>query len=258
MNIREYFRIIIGVFLLAILLLGAVACGLREDVAEAMGSEPELAEPSPVSAEVLSPDHDDGPSYDDALSDEDSLPEPEPEYDHITALPVWMYIPAIGVDAEIRGTETDHEMDTMVILPSGSIISWWLESPIPGNRGNAIFGSHNRWGGRDGQLLWLDTLDIGDEMVIVYDDGTSMEFRLESVFVYWLETAPARTIMSVWGETRVTVITCKDPYNPLTGTSDYRIIAIFKPAEGFVIPDPPIEPFPPQTEILLSKDSSEP
>ena len=173
-----------------------------------------------------------------------SLPEHESADSSIEAWPVWMYIPALNVDAKVEDTGTDYVFDSMEIAPSASIISWWRESVIPGNKGNAIFGGHNRWRGENGQLLHLDTLEIGDEMEIIYADGTSLKYRLESVFVYPLATAPARIIMYTGGETRVTLITCKDPFNPVTGTSDNRIIAIFKPAEGFVIPDPPIAPYP--------------
>ena len=155
-----------------------------------------------------------------------------------------MYIPALGVDAEIQDTDTDYLADTMEIVPSAHIISWWRASAIPGNDGNAVFGGHNRWRGENGQLLELDTLDIGDEMDIAYEDGTIRKFRLESVFVYALATAPADVIMDVSGEARVTVITCKDPFNPTTGTSDNRIIAVFKEESVFAIPDPPITPLP--------------
>jgi hypothetical protein len=68
---------------------------------------------------------------------------------------------------------------------------------------------------------------------------------LESVFVYALATAPADLIMYAGGDARVTVITCKAPFNTRTGTSDNRIVAVFKEESVFEIPDPPIEPFPP-------------
>jgi len=174
----------------------------------------------------------------------DPEPEPEPEPDPIEAWPVWMYIPALDVDAAIQDTGTNAKGTSMEIAPSGSIISWWRVSSIPGNKGNAIFGSHNRWNGANGQLFSLDTLDVGDEMQILYDDGSSLTFRLESVFVYALATAPADIIMSLEGDARVTLITCKAPFNPNTGTSDNRIVATFKEESVFEIPDPPVTPFP--------------
>ena len=170
-------------------------------------------------------------------------PEPEPR---IKSWPVRMYIPALKVDAPIKDTGTNDRGTSMEIAPSGSIISWWRVSAIPGNKGNAIFGSHNRWNGANGQLFSLDKLQIGDEMIIVYEEGERLTFRLESVFVYALATAPADRIMDLRGDARVTLITCKAPFNPETGTSDNRIVATFKEESDFEVPDPPIEPFPPR------------
>jgi hypothetical protein len=90
-------------------------------------------------------------------------------------------------------------------------------------------------------------------MEIGYADETSLTFRLESVFVYPLATADADSIMELGGEARVTVITCKDPFNTATGTSDNRIIAVFKEESVFAVPDPPIEPWPP-----VDPDADEP
>lgn len=171
-------------------------------------------------------------------------PEPEPERIPLIVWPVRMIIPALSLDAEIQDTGYDAT-NTMEIVPSAEIISWLREGAIPANEGNAIFGGHNKWRGQDCPLLELDTLQIGDEMEIEYEDGTRLTFLLESVFVYALATAPAHLIMDVEGEARVTVITCKAPFNPRIGTSDNRIVAIFKEERVFVIPDPPIEPFPP-------------
>ncbi|MDR0469447.1 MAG: sortase, partial [Peptococcaceae bacterium] len=169
----------------------------------------------------------------------DETPKPQLEFE-----PVQLRIPKLSADAEIQGTYYD-DTETMEIVPSASVISWLKEGPIPGNDGNAILGGHNRWKGITGQLFNLDTLDIGDEMEIEYADGSSLTFRLESVFVYPLATADADSIMDLEGDARVTVITCKDPFNTVTGTSDNRIIAVFKENSVFAIPNPPIEPWPP-------------
>ena len=178
---------------------------------------------------------------------EEEIPEPEPEpipeREPLEAWPVRMYIPALGIDAAIQ--DTGSSQGVMEIVPSADIISWFRGAAIPGNDGNCFLAGHNNWGGVNGPLMEMDTLNIGDEMDIEYADGTRLKFMLESVFVYALATAPAHLIMDAGGEARVTVITCKGPVNASTGTSDYRIVAIFKEDRVFEIPDPPIEPFPP-------------
>ena len=163
----------------------------------------------------------------------------------LTSLPVRMRIPALSLDYEIRGTGADSK-GTMQIVPALEMVSWFTRSAIPGNEGNAIFGAHNTWGGVRSKVFTLDELEIGDEMEIDYADGTTLKFLLESVFVYELRTAPAHLIMDVRGDARATLITCKWPFNTTTGTSDNRIVAIFKEESVFITPDPPIEPFPPR------------
>ena len=259
----KFVRIAIIISLMLLLLPGALSCDVTNSIGEILDNDivsRELAEASPDAPEPAAAPETPAqavsssplpvpartPSPKTPAPEEEISPEPEPEEEPLTAWPVWMSIPAIGVDAEVQDTGVDEVVDSMAIVPSGSIISWWRGSSIPGNEGNAIFGGHNKWGGEYGQLYFLDNLEIGDEMIIFYDDGTSLNFRLESVFVYLLATAPANLIMDVNGDARVTIITCKEPFNPNTGTSDYRIIAIFKEESVFEVPDPPIEPFPPR------------
>ena len=231
--------ILLMLIVVCLLLLPLLQPIRKEEADDAHTAISEIEETSGTQSDNLvspaPPLKDDG----DPLTDE-----PEEIRVPLEAYPIRMYIPALNVDAEIQDTGTDYARNTMYIVDSGSIMSWWRESAIPGNEGNAIFGSHNRWNGVNGQLHDLDTLNIGDEMEILYEDDTSMVFKLESVFVYLLATAPADVIMDITGDARVTLITCKAPFNPNTGTSDNRIIAIFKPEEDFIIPDPPIEPFP--------------
>ena len=245
MKLKTTLKIAFVMTLLILLSLLIMTCGPEKPAVETPAAEipaPELpVMPSPTPPPAPSPEITVTPSEEPSPDPE---PEPEPKKPPIKAWPIWMYIPALGVDAEIKDTGTDFTADTMIIAPGGSVISWWRGSSIPGNEGNAIFGGHNRWKGELGQLFALDTLEIGDEMVIEYDDDTSLTFRLESVFVYLLATAPAAQIMDTSGDARVTLITCKDPFNPNTGTSDNRIIAVFKEESVFEIPDPPITPLP--------------
>lgn len=132
----------------------------------------------------------------------------------------------------------------MEVAPSALIISWYKEGAVPGAEGNALLAGHNRYSGVDGPIKGLDTLEIGDLLEIDYEDGQTRSFALESVFVYPLKTAPSAEIMRLDGKARVTVITCKGPFNKDWGTSENRIVAVFVPAEGFVVPDPPVTAIP--------------
>ena len=179
----------------------------------------------------------------------EELPAEEPPRPELTSLPARMIIPALSLDYEVQSMGADVN-GTMMIAPYVDIISWFDRSAIPGNEGNAIFGGHNLWRGARSAIYTLDELEIGDELVVEYEDETSLRFFLESVFVYPLRTAPAHLIMDTKGESRLTLITCKPPFNPNIRTSDNRIVAIFKEEGVFVIPDPPIEMYPPRDPPL--------
>ena len=177
-------------------------------------------------------------------------PEPEePPREPLTSLPAVMRIPALSLDYEIKSMGADAN-GTMMVANGREIITWFDRSAIPGNEGNAIFGGHNLWRGVRSQIYNLDELEIGDELEIAYEDGTSIKFFLESVFVYELRLAPANLIMDTGGEARLTLITCKPPFNSARGTSDNRIVAIFKEEGVYVFPDPPVEKFPPRDPPL--------
>ena len=207
-----------------------------------------LPEISPTPIESESPAVPETPETPEATDPDDEIDEPpeEPPELVLTALPVRMRIPALSLDYEVRPTKADAS-GTMQIVPALKVISWFEVSAIPGNRGNAIFGGHNRWRGENSRIFHLDSLEVGDELEIEYDDGTSLRFFMESVFVYPLITAPAHLIMDIGGEARLTLITCKGPFSTSMGTSENRIVATFKHESVFVIPDPPVEPFPPKS-----------
>ena len=174
-------------------------------------------------------------------------PTPEPTPEPFTAHPVRMKIPALKLDCPVEATQHNEALDTMNIAPDAQIISWYDRSAIPGNPGNAIFGGHNRWSKKNGALLYLDKLEPGDSMTLDFEDGTTRDFILESAHVYYLPTAPSDEIMTLCPAEalpRLTIITCKDPFNKTWGTSANRIVAIFRPAEGYVLPEPRPTPFP--------------
>ena len=246
---KRYVRLPVVIAIVLCFVAALAACGvfianmmLAPEPPPGLGREPPSAvvltpAPSPVPTPVPTPTPE--PTGSPELP-EFFLPPGERQ---ITELPVRMRIPALSLDYEIQSTGADRN-GTMQVAPGIEVISWFDRSAIPGNEGNSIFGGHNSWSGVSSKIYTLDKLEIGELMEIDYDDGTCLRFFLESVFVYALKTAPSHLIMDPDGDARVTLITCKAPFNTVTGTSDNRIVAIFKEESVFVFPDPPIEKFP--------------
>ena len=226
--------------------LFAASCYRPADDLPVIEAKPPVIEPeeppSPPPAPEPEPSHEPEEQEPEEIVEE--IPRPV-----LTSLPARMSIPALGLDYPVQSMGADS-IGTMQIAPALEIISWFDRSAIPGNEGNAIFGGHNLWRGVRSQIYNLDELEIGDELEIEYEDGTSMKFLLESVFVYELRLAPAHIIMDPGGEQKLTLITCKPPFNTERRTSDNRIVAIFKEESEFVFPDPPVEKLPPRDPPL--------
>ena len=178
-------------------------------------------------------------------------PSPEPSPSPVPSLepsistnkPIRMVIPAIKADMRVAAMGPDNE-GSFEIYPGVKVISWDKDSPVPGDSGTSQLGGHNRYAKVTGRLWYLDTLKVGDSLTFYFDDGEVREFRLESVFVYYMPTMPYDEIAKSTGKPRIVITTCKWPFSTKWGTSEYRITATFVPAEGFVAPDPPVIPVP--------------
>jgi len=252
---RRYVRLPVAVLVALCVVVALLFAGMILYLGKVTESGPPvLAEAPPVTvtpAPTPSPSPTPEPTADPEPEPPDDPDLPDfyvpPEERQLTEQPTRMRIPALSLDYEITSMGADAN-GTMKVAPGIEIVSWFDRSAIPGNEGNAIFGAHNSWSGVRSQVYTLDQLEVGDLLEIDYEDGTYLRFFLESVFVYELKTAPANLIMDTKGDARLTLITCKAPFNTVTGTSDNRIVAIFKEEGVFVYPDPPIEKFPPRTQ----------
>ena len=234
---KAFFALICG---LGILFVVALFWLLFRVFAPAPAVQPTALPPSPSLSASTAPTESAVPSLSPPPS---ATPSPSPTPRVMGEVPVRVRIPALEVDAEIQDTGVE-ESGRMEVVASAFIISWLRDSAIPGNDGNSILAGHNRWAGQDGHLIDMDTLTVGDALEIEYADGEKRTFLLESVFIYALKTAPTAEIMDAGGPARITVITCKGPYNASWGTSENRIIATFKAEEDFIYPDPPVTPHP--------------
>ncbi|MEX3623666.1 class F sortase [Viridibacillus arvi] len=142
------------------------------------------------------------------------------------SLPTHLEIPTLDVSASIYGVGLTSEgaMDT---LNGPTPIAWYKYGSIPGQEGNTLLAGHRDWNGAIGTLFYLETMRIGDTLVITFENGKKQTFILESNNIYDIDKIP-ENVMSLKGESRVTVITCAGDYNKNTGLYKSRAVAIFK------------------------------
>lgn len=181
-----------------------------------------------------------------------ATPEPTP---YVQKIPVKMYftqreisfpVERVGIVpyTDAKGNEVYNEQGqkiyTMGTLDTEKAAAWLEEGPSPGEYGNAIFNGHVTWKKVAGVFSVLPKMEIGEEIVVEYDDGSTMSFLVSSVDIYKLNEEPADVMNMYTEDSRITLITCYgESWNSELGTRDARCVVVAKIAD----PDEIIFPY---------------
>ncbi len=201
--------------LIAALLLGGIYMVAREYILFPSKYE---APPTPAPAEPPTPAPTLAPSATPAPT-----PEPTP---YVKPIPLRIYFTAHKLQCDIYpvGVTEDNAMDT---IDSAKDAAWYQYGPAPGEQGNALINGHVRWSGEKGTFSILKEMEVGEEVVIEFEDGTFKYFEAVSIDTYLLDEVPPE-VMELDGESRMTLITCLGDYDTSIGTSRSRVVAVCK------------------------------
>ena len=143
--------------------------------------------------------------------------------------PYRMIIEKLGVDAAVEeyGLDADlvPEVPTGPGQAPGQIVAWYNFSDKPGVGSNAVFAGHVTWNG-PAVFYSLDTLAVGDTIVLKDDVGTTLTYKVSRVYA----VEPTETeVMAATPTDRLTIITCEGAYtangDPVFGGSyDQRLV----------------------------------
>ena len=134
-------------------------------------------------------------------------------------LPVWINIPAIGVNAPV--VSVGLEPSGIMASPSeAEQVGWYNLGPRPGEPSNAVLAGHVDWLGEIGVFSQLDQLQPGDTVEVHSGPETSHRYVVESIASYRADTAPVAEIFGATSEPILTLITCGGAYDPLR--QEYR------------------------------------
>jgi len=172
-----------------------------------------------------------------------TTPEPTP---YVRKIPVKMYFTAreISFDVESVGivpytdakgnqvvNEQGQKVYTMGTLETEKAAAWLEDGPAPGEYGNAIFNGHVTWKKVAGVFSVLPKMEQGEEIVVEYEDGSTMTFLVDSVNIFAFDAEPADVMAYDTGDSRITLITCYgESWNSEMGTRDQRCVVVAKPA----------------------------
>lgn len=181
-----------------------------------------------------------------------ATPEPTP---YIKKIPVMMYfsdreisfpVETVGIVpyTDSKGREVKAEdgstVYTMGTVDSEKVAAWLDASASPGEYGNAIFNGHVSWKKVAGVFSVLPKMEEGEEIIVEYDDGSTMTFTVTNVDIYGIDDVPETVMAYDTGDSRMTLITCYgESWNSGLGTRNQRCVVVAKPVDSSKIITPP-------------------
>lgn len=204
----------------ALFLLGGILMLIRQYVLLPGSYTPPTLTPAPTPSAAPS-----------AAPIESAAPAPTPSpTPYVKVAPVRIYFTAAEVMADIlpvgiiEDGERAGQMDT---IDDPDVAAWYEPGPAPGGPGNALINGHKSWKGKIGRFSVLWDMQAGDEVIIEYADGSLASFYADSVAFYPYNAVPDE-VMSLEGESRVTLITCYGEFDRQAGTSEERCVVVLK------------------------------
>ena len=139
-------------------------------------------------------------------------------------MPVWISIDGIRVnEAPVIdvGVEDDGDME----IPDTKAVGWYRFNPTPGEPGSAVLAAHISYNGVNGVFRYLSEADIGDRVVVGFDDGTETEFEIIELAQYDKQKLPLERVFAKTGDPVLTLITCGGDFNRSVRSYNDNIVA---------------------------------
>lgn len=140
----------------------------------------------------------------------------------MTSLPVKLEFQQTQVTVDIIPVGLDSA-GRMAVKDGLESVSWYQQSAIPGNQGNALFAGHRDWKGELGPFQYLETIRNNEKVLIQYANKEIRTFQVVGKQIYPANEVPA-SIMNVKEGKRVTLITCTGTFIREKGGYQNRVI----------------------------------
>lgn len=119
--------------------------------------------------------------------------------------------------------------DDTLEVPAADEVGWYRFGPRPGIEGSSVLAAHIAYDGVDGVFRSLSEVEVGAEVMVGFDDGSSERFRIVSVTDYFKEELPD-SLFAREGDSQLVLITCGGGFNPDLRSYDSNTVAIAIPA----------------------------
>ena len=158
-----------------------------------------------------------------SLPPAEALPPPPPDI----AEPVSLRIDGLGIEGAALGpvgVEATGEME----VPEADEVGWYRYGSVPGEPGSGVLAAHIAYNGVDGVFRHLSDLDEGAEVVVAFDDGTSMRFVVSEIARYAKTDLPD-DVFAREGDPRLALITCGGEFDHENRSYADNVVAYARP-----------------------------
>ena len=104
-------------------------------------------------------------------------------------------------------------------------VAWYQDGPKPGEVGNAVIAGHlDRVTGDPAVFYYLSSLQIGDQIFSVAQDGKVYTFIVKDKKIYPYNQVPLEEVFGEYSGKRLNLITCQGIFNQRTQNYSNRIV----------------------------------
>ena len=166
---------------------------------------------NPIAATTAPPETLPATDPDDQAAEGQSQSQMEPEP---ISVPIGLRIDEIEVDAPIGSYGVNQRTGEMDVPDNVTEVGWYRFGPKPGEAGSAVLAAHvDLASSGPGVFYNLQTLEEGDRMSVLYEDGSETQFRVVARVTYEKDELPLDVIFSREGPSVLTLITCGGAFN---------------------------------------------
>ena len=153
--------------------------------------------------------------------------------DHVDdrVVPTSISIEGIGV-AEAPVIDVGVEENGDMEIPGADSVGWYRFNPSPGEPGSSVLAAHIAYNGEPGVFRYLADVQVGERVVVAFDDGTESEFEIVELAQYDKQELPDDRVFAKDGDPVLTLITCGGDFNRSLRSYEDNVVAYAIPVAG--------------------------
>ncbi len=144
----------------------------------------------------------------------------------VTANPVRLLIPAIGVNAHVEAVGVQANGDLAIPTQNPwEDVGWYKSGPRPGERGSAVIDGHLNRPGNYPAVFWhLEDLHVGDQVMVTGEQGKTLHFHVIGMAFYSPDKAPIQLIFGNESGIYLNLVTCAGDWIPSQHQTTLRLV----------------------------------